>query len=98
VLQIPVTTQPDSDLLFELEEALADELDDSKHEVDGYDVGSGTGNVFVHTNDPIGAFALAREVINPTKYPLLKAGFRLFDEDEYTLIWPPDSNESFNLI
>jgi hypothetical protein len=98
VLQLPGHEQQDFDLVVRLEESLADAFDGMPHEVDGHDFGSGTGNIFIDTNDPIGAFDLTRKVLNLTQYPRLKAAFRSFEEDDYTLIWPENSNEEFNLI
>jgi hypothetical protein len=42
VLQLPGTTQRDFAVLINLEESLADVLDDTTHELDGHDFGSGT--------------------------------------------------------
>jgi hypothetical protein len=55
-------------------------------------------NIFVDTDDPSAAFALAREVIHPAQYPMLKAAYRSFDEGDYRLLWPEDSAEEFSLI
>jgi hypothetical protein len=98
VLQLPGTTQQDFDVLVSLEESLADALDGTSHEVDGHDFGSGTGNIFIHTNDPIGAFDRTKKVANPIEYPMLKAAYRSFDEDDFTLIWPENSQEEFNIM
>lgn len=98
VLQLPGTTQQDFDMLVSLEDSLTEALDATPHEVDGHDFGSGTGNIFIHTNDPIGAFDLTKNVVNPTDYPMLKAAYRSFEEDDYMLIWPEDSQEEFNLM
>src|ERR1700756_5311917 len=98
VLQLPGTTQQDFDVLVRLEESIADGLEGTPHEVDGHDFGSGTGNIFIHTNDPMGAFDLTKRFVKLTNYSTLKAAYRSFEEDEYTLIWPEDSDEEFNLI
>lgn len=98
VLQLPGTSQDDFDLLISLEESLADALEDTPHDVDGHDFGSGTMNLFIDTNDPAAAFDLAKQTINPADYPMLKAAFRSFEEDDYQLIWPENSDEEFDLI
>lgn len=98
VLQLPGITQQDFELLVSLEESLTDSLDGTPHEVDGHDFGSGTMNIFIDTNDPVGAFALVKEIVSPKEYPMLKAAYRSFGEDNYKLIWPGNSNEGFNLI
>jgi hypothetical protein len=68
------------------------------HLVEGHDFGSGTGNIFIETNDAMGAFFIAKRIVNPSDYPMLKAAYRSFDEDEYRLIWPENSEESFDLV
>ena len=98
VLQLPGTSQRDFDLLVLLEESLADALDGTPHEVDGHDFGSGTCNIFIDTDEPIAALALVKEIINPAEYPMLKAAYRSFEEDDYTLIWPDNSQEEFNIM
>ena len=98
VLQLPGTTQQDFDTLVSLEESLTDALNGTSHEVDGHDFGSGTGNIFIDTNDPMGAFDLAKQAVNLTDYPALKAAYRSFEEDDYTVIWPENSNDKFDLL
>jgi hypothetical protein len=98
VLQLPGTTQEDFEVLVGLEESLANALNGTPHEVDGHDFGSGTMNIFIDTNDPSNAFALAKSIIDPAEYPLLKAAGRAFDEDDYQLLWPEDAHAEFKLI
>jgi hypothetical protein len=98
VLQLPGSSPEDFDLLLSLEESLANALDGTPHEVDGHDFGSGTMNIFIDTNDPAGAFALAKTVVDPAKYLMLKAAFRAFEDDDYQLIWPEASDEEFHLM
>ncbi len=98
VLQLPGVTQQDFDVLLRLEQALADALHGMPHEVEGHDFGSGTSNIFIDTNDPLRAFALAKQVVNPKEHPMLKAAYRSFEEEDYKLIWPENSNDEFNVI
>jgi hypothetical protein len=98
VLQLPGETIDEFEQLLQLEDALLEMLEDQPHVVDGHDFGSGTMNLFIDTDDPQAAFALARQIIDPVRYPALKAAFRAFDEDDYTLIWPEGSTEEFQLI
>lgn len=98
VLQLPVTPQQDFDVLLSLEESLADALDGTHHEIDGHDFGSGTGNIFIHTNDPIGAFDLTKKFVDLKGFSRMRAAYRSFEEDDYKLIWPEDSNEEFDLF
>jgi hypothetical protein len=98
VLQLPGSTQKDFDVLVALEGAVAAALENEPHIVDGHDFGSGTGNIFIDTNDPVAAFALAKSAISLVDHPTLKAAYRSFDEDDYQLIWPEQSTEGFNLM
>jgi hypothetical protein len=56
VLQFFGDSLQDYDALVALEDRLIEALE-SAHVVDGHDFGSGEMNIFVHTNDPIAAFA-----------------------------------------
>jgi hypothetical protein len=98
VLQLPGTSQRDFDALVCLEETLVETFEGTPHEVDGHDFGSGTGNIFIDTNDPVAAFGKLKKAINLINHPALKAAYRSFDEDEYNLIWPENSSEEFELI
>jgi hypothetical protein len=98
VLQLLGTTEQDFDFLVALEESIVDGLYGTSHDVDGHDFGSGTGNIFIHTNDPLGAFELTKKFLNAATYSKLKAAYRSFEEDDYTLIWPENSSEDFNII
>ena|SRR6266700_2057155 len=98
VLQLPGATQVDFEHLASLEELLADAFDETPHQVDGHDFGSGTMNIFIDTNDPGAAFEIAKQIVTPTKHPALKVAFRSFEEDDYQLIWPENSNDQFELF
>jgi hypothetical protein len=98
VFQLPGTIQEDFDALLTLEDVLMNALQRSPHEVDGHDFGSGTGNVFIDTNDPAAAFSLVKEAIHLKDYPTLKVAYRSFDEDDYHLMWPENSRGQFDLI
>ena len=46
--------------MIELEDMLTEELGDDLGNVDGHDWGSGTTNIFIHTDDPESAFVSLR--------------------------------------
>ena len=96
VIQLPGSTQKDLEVLVNLETALMD-AEDNTYEVDGHDFGSGTMNVFIHTNDPIAAFAVVQKIAKVKSHTDLKAAYRSFDEDEYKVIWPENADDEFNL-
>jgi hypothetical protein len=72
VLQWPGVSVADYDRLILLEETIRDGLEDVGI-VGGHDFGSGEMNIFVHTDNPQYAF---------------KTGYRGFEEDEYTAVYP----------
>ncbi len=98
VLQLPGNTRQDFEELATLEELVMVALQDTPHEVDGHDFGSGTMNVFIDTNEPVAAFALVKDTINIVEYPMLKAAYRSFADEDYKLIWPENSDDAFDLM
>jgi len=59
-------------------------------EVDGHDSGSGEFNIFIHTDAPGPVFEQLRaqlEMVAPRAY---RVGFRKFNEDRYTVLWPKE--------
>jgi len=57
--------------------------------VDGHDFGSGEMNVFVHTDSPKLAFEKIRSFLSAGgNMREMKAGFRAFEEDNYTAVYP----------
>lgn len=88
VLQLPVKSEEEFDRLLLVEEAIEGGSGDLGN-VDGHDFGSGEMNIFIHTDDPIPAFEKAISLIgSSSSLDRLKAGYRDFEEDEYTPIYP----------
>jgi len=89
VLQWPAPSIKDYDEMIRIEGALIGALGDFAL-VDGHDMGSGERNIFLVTDDPTQAFEKARYVLQ-SEHALdgLKAAFRVFAEDDYTILWPP---------
>ena len=54
-------------------------------------------NIFIHTDEPEAAFAIAKQAIFPVELPKLKAAFRSLDNDEYTCLWPVQGCGEFRL-
>jgi len=88
VLQFPSASEADYDRLLSMEQAIENGLGELGI-VDGHDIGSGEMNIFIHTDKPVLAFERAKHLLG-AKDDLreLKAGYRDFDEDEYTAIYP----------
>jgi hypothetical protein len=58
-------------------------------DVDGYDVGSGTINFFVHTDSPLAALKHFRTYLGTNKVEKnLRVSYREVDGDAYTNMWP----------
>ena len=87
VLQLPGESPEDFDRLVELEEGLVDMLGNA-HVVDGHDFGSGTMNIFVHTDDPAAAFDTAKRALPADVLVKLRAAYRRLDGENYIVVWP----------
>ncbi len=89
VFQFYASTLEDFDALSALELAIETGLPKGA-KLDGHDCGRGEYNVFIHTNDPVAMFEPIRALID-SKHPgtTFSAAYRNFNEDEYTILWPP---------
>jgi hypothetical protein len=95
VLQFFGDSLADLDGLALVEERLNATLGDIG-DVDGHDFGSGQANIFVLTEDPRGAFALALPVLNECEVlATMRAAFRDIEGENYTVVWPRDFQGSF---
>ena len=98
VIQFPASSAADFDALVALEDRLIEALDE-RHLVDGHDFGSGTANIFIHTNAAPEAFAITRSVMTTMGYTEWGAAQRsLLDDEDYHRIWPVDSEEPFTPV
>ena len=97
VIQFPGDSLTDYDRLVSVEARLTAALADVA-EVDGHDVGSGEANIFVLTEDPTGAFALALPVLKEcVAIGGMRAAFRDVGGEAYTVIWPQQFRGTFAL-
>lgn len=88
VLQWSLSPDRDFDFLVEIEDLLIESLS-NLHEVDGHDIGSGEGNVFILTNNPLMAFDEVKMALKDS--PLwsdLKVAYRGLQENEYRILYP----------
>jgi len=62
--------------------------------VDGHDIGAGEMNIFVWTDEPRAAFdKIMPSLTSGCDLSEMAAGFRDFEEDDYTPIFPPGLSE-----
>jgi hypothetical protein len=62
--------------------------------LDGHDFGLGEFNIFIHTDYPVAVFEPVREIIGHARWGIpFSAGYRNFNEDEYTVLWPLSSTK-----
>jgi hypothetical protein len=94
VFQFAVGTSEELNSLLALEEIVLCECQkDPSSELDGHDFGMREFNIFIHTSDPQAAFVTFGNLIRASRPDLpFAAGYRAFDEDGYTPLWPQASN------
>lgn len=97
ILQFTDSSPLTYDTVVELENRLIETFG-SRHEVDGHDSGEGEINVFILTNDPLGAFeeslVLARSNI---LYPSFRAAYRRVDGENFSVLWPKEFQGTFSV-
>lgn len=88
VLQWPASAIKDYDAMIEVEDVLRERLS-KKHDVDGHDAGSGEVNIFVLTDDPVGAFRDIKSILGSQDHLVnARVAYRQEEEDTYTILWP----------
>src|SRR5262249_16812122 len=98
VLQFRGDSAEDLDATIALERALTEVLGDSAA-VDGHDIGSGEGNIFICTSDPATTFLRAKPVLERRQcLENVTAAYRQVDGEEYTVIWPEGTSTEFRVI
>jgi hypothetical protein len=101
VLQFPLAEKTDIDQLLDqlgdLEEALDERLGELA-EVDGHDLGVGEFNIFIHTNEPHEAFAIAKVMVEEFDWASqMAAAYRELTDDDYVRLWPTDLQSAFTV-
>jgi len=83
----------DYDGLVEVEDCLLRALPITC-DVDGHDFGSGEGNIFVLTAEPIKAFEVVKHVLGERGLlGTVRAAYRREAEDDFTILWPESLTE-----
>ncbi len=90
VIQFPEAMFGDLDWIIEMEDRLAENLQNA--EVDGHDIGSGEVNIFIHTNHPQQTFELVKNILQREEEVLenAKVAYRDFSGEEFYCLWPAD--------
>jgi hypothetical protein len=89
VFQWPALSEAHYRLLLAIEETIRHGLG-TIGLVDGYDIGAGEMNVFIHSDDPQGTLEKTMSLIQG-RYDLkeLLVGYRNFEDGDYTPVFPP---------
>lgn len=96
VIQWPSCSINTYDLMIEAEDMLIEKLTEA-NEVDGHDAGADEANIFIHTDNPEGAFEEVKTILGGSAYWIdIKAAYRDMSESEYTVLWP-EGLEEFNV-
>jgi hypothetical protein len=98
VLQARGDALEDHDLIVAVEDRLISAIG-AVGDVDGHDVGSGETNIFILTDDPKAALALALPILDD--FGLrggVRAAYRTVGSAAYTMLWPPNSKEEFVVL
>src|SRR2546421_12156640 len=89
VLQLGDSSKAAFETLVGLEDALTEELGEELGYVDGHDWGSGTANIFIHTDDPESAFERIKSIHLARKLlPQLTVAYREFEKDDWMVLHP----------
>jgi hypothetical protein len=90
VIQFAANTGEEFEDLLKLTDSVTNTLaGEPKTVVDGHDYGLGEFNILIHTDDPEVVFAKTADFIDRQHPGIpLAAGYRDFDEDTYTVLWP----------
>lgn len=95
VLQFRGDTLEDFEQVVALENELRDQLGDTIV-IDGHDMSSDESNIFMRTNDPVGAFVQISDVLERRQQlDAVVAAYRREDVKEFTIIWPSNSPHEF---
>ncbi len=88
VIQFPEELYGDLDWIADLEDRLDESMVDA--EVDGHDMGSGEVNIFIHANNPINTFQIAKNILEEDGVELknIKIAYREINGDNYIPLWP----------
>lgn len=88
IIQFPEALYDDLDWIADLEDKLNEVLLDA--EVDGHDIGSGEVNIFIHANDPVNSFRIAKSILEDDGVELnnIKAAYRKLNGEHYIPLWP----------
>ena len=88
IIQFPEELYGDLDWISDLEDRLDESIIDA--EVDGHDMGGGEVNIFIHANNPVDTFKIAKTILEEDGVELknIKFAYREINDDNYIPLWP----------
>ena len=87
VIQFPEEQYGDLDWIHKIENDLITSL--INEDVDGHDVGSGTVNFFIYTNEPLRVLDDVKNILTEENVLIdAKIAYREVDSEDYTCLWP----------
>lgn len=93
VLQWPASSIKDYDTFVEIEGLLTEKLSEN-NDVDGHDAGVGEMNIFIHTDNPSGAFKEIQATLGSRDFWIdARVAYREAMKSNYTILWPRDLTE-----
>ena len=95
IIQLPGDASGDLDRLVALEDVLIDRLGPDA-EVDGHDIGSSQGNIFVLTTSPECTFAQVRPLLLESGLlGVTRVAYRNLEGGKFTVLWPESDSGQF---
>ena len=93
VLQFAGPASLDLDDLIALEDELTRQIP-AEAAVDGHDIGTGEGNIFIWTSDPASTYAAIAPILR-SRLAEWGAAYRAERSDEFVRVWPAGSTAPF---
>ena len=93
VIQFPEALYSNLDWIADIEDRLDECLINA--EVDGHDIGSGEVNIFIHSDDLMNTFQLAKNIFKEegAVFEHIKIAYREIGTNDYICLWPEDLRE-----
>lgn len=98
VAQLPEEQYGNIDWIYGIEDKLMAALVGTEADVDGHDIGSGTINFFIYTNEPMLTFEIVKTIFAQENILMdAKIAYRNISSEDYVCLWPEGLTE-FDLL